>query len=376
MKVHEYQAKEIARRYGLPVPDGRIASTPDEAEAAAAALGGRVAVKAQVHTGGRGKAGGIKVADTPPEAGQAAEQILGMRIKGLEVKKVYVESAVGIEKEYYAGVTIDRGLKRPVVLVSSEGGVDIEEVAAKTPEKIGRSPIDSLVGLQPFVLRRAAFEGGVPADEVGSFVKVLFGLVRCFFEIEATLAEINPLCRVAGGEHVAADCKIDFDDSALFRHREIEGLKEEGEEDEIEREAHRRGLAYVRLDGTVGVIGNGAGLVMATLDMVAAAGAKPANFLDLGGGARAEVVKNAIEIILMNPKVRGILINVFGGITRCDEVANGVIEATSSMDIKVPLVIRLKGTRGEEGRKILGDAGFSFAPSVREAAEKIVSLIK
>ncbi|MFH1537565.1 MAG: ADP-forming succinate--CoA ligase subunit beta [bacterium] len=376
MKVHEYQAKEIVRRYGLPVPDGRVASTPDEAEAAAAELGGRVAVKAQVHAGGRGKAGGIRVAGSPLDARRAAEEILGMRIKGLEVKKVYVESAVDIEKEYYAGVTLDRGLRRPVVLVSSEGGIDIEEVAAKTPEKIGRAPVDPLVGLQPFVLRRAAFEGGVPADEVNSFVKVLRGLVSCFFDLDATLAEINPLCRVAGGEHVAADCKIDFDDSALFRHQDIKSLEEESEDDEIEREAHRRGLAYVRLDGAVGVIGNGAGLVMATLDMVSAAGAKPANFLDIGGGARADVVRNAVEIILMDPEVRGILINVFGGITRCDEVANGIIEATSSMDIKVPLVIRLKGTREEEGRKILNAAGFSFAPSVREAAEKIVSLIQ
>ncbi|MEW6201055.1 MAG: ADP-forming succinate--CoA ligase subunit beta, partial [bacterium] len=344
--------------------------------AAAEKIGGRVVIKAQVHAGGRGKAGGIQIADTPEEAEQKAVNILGMKIKGMHVCKVLVTRAVEIQKEYYAGIILDRSQHCAVLLVSIEGGVDIEEVAARSPEKIGRVQIDPLSGVSDYALRWACYGAGIPLDESPKVQKILAQLCRCFFEIDATLAEINPLCLTPDGEFVAVDCKIDLDDNALFRHPELKELKEESEEDEIEREAHRRGLAYVRLDGEIGVIGNGAGLVMATLDMVTAAGSKPANFLDIGGGARAEVVKNAMEIILMDSRVRGILINVFGGITRCDEVARGIVEAAASMSLSVPIVIRLKGTREKEGLEILREAGFESAATVQEAAKKIVALSK
>ena len=376
MKIHEYQAKEIVKGYGIPVPEGTPAATPQAARAAAEKIGCPVVVKAQVHAGGRGKAGGIKIANTPEDAEKKAIEILGMKIKGLKVQKVYVTRAVDIVKEYYAGITLDRVNRRAVVLVSVEGGVDIEEVAARSPEKIGKVIVDPLLGVQDYTLRWACYGGGIPPEDVPKVQKILAPLCRCFFDLDATLAEINPLCMTPDGEFTALDCKIDFDDNGLFRHPGLKELKEESEDDEIEREAHRRGLAYVRLDGEIGVIGNGAGLVMATLDMVSAAGSKPANFLDIGGGARAELVKNAMEVILMDTRVKGILINVFGGITRCDEVARGIVDATASMNLTIPIVIRLKGTREKEGLEILGGAGFESAATVQEAARKIVALAK
>ncbi|MEW5946669.1 MAG: ADP-forming succinate--CoA ligase subunit beta [bacterium] len=376
MKLYEYQAKELLKKHGVPVSEGRIASTPGEAETAASELGGAVVVKAHVLAGGRGKAGGIQLARSPDEAREKASLILGMNIGGMTVGEVYVVRAVDIEREYYASVTVDRAARRAVLLVSSEGGVEIEDIAARSPEKIGRAEINPLLGPQPFLLRRACFDGAIPPDETGEMTKILGSLCACFFGTDASLVEVNPLCKTKEGKLCAVDAKIVIDENALFRRPELKDLSDKTTDDEIEREARRRGIAYVRLNGEIGIIGNGAGLVMATLDMVSAEGAKPANFLDIGGGARADLVRNAVEIILSDPRVKGILINVFGGITRCDEVARGIIDAASSFQIPVPVVIRLKGTRENEGREILKKAGFELASTVQEAARKIVSLSK
>jgi len=329
MKVHEYQAREIYKQYGIAVSEGYVAETADQAHELAAKIDAPVVIKAQVHVGGRGKAGGVKVVQKLEDVKGVAEKILGMEIKGLPVKKVGVVRAVDIDHEYYLGVTLDRENRRPVILVSREGGVDIEEVAAKTPEKIGRSAIDPLIGVEPYVVRKALYSGGFTAEEVKGITPILVKLCKCYLDMDAQLAEINPLVRTADGEFMAIDAKIDFDDSAMFRHKELDAFKEESETDALESEAHALGLAYVRLSGEVGVIGNGAGLVMATLDMAAAAGRKPANFLDIGGGARADVVANSLSILLKDPNVKGILINVFGGITRCDEVVEKLREMVS-----------------------------------------------
>jgi succinyl-CoA synthetase beta subunit len=375
MKVHEYQAREIYKQYGIAVSEGYVAETADQAHELAAKIDAPVVIKAQVHVGGRGKAGGVKVVQKLEDVKGVAEKILGMEIKGLPVKKVGVVRAVDIDHEYYLGVTLDRENRRPVILVSREGGVDIEEVAAKTPEKIGRSAIDPLIGVEPYVVRKALYSGGFTAEEVKGITPILVKLCKCYLDMDAQLAEINPLVRTADGEFMAIDAKIDFDDSAMFRHKELDAFKEESETDALESEAHALGLAYVRLSGEVGVIGNGAGLVMATLDMAAAAGRKPANFLDIGGGARADVVANSLSILLKDPNVKGILINVFGGITRCDEVAKGIIEGAGKLDINVPMVIRLKGTNEKEGKDLLEKEGYTFSDSGMEAARKIVELI-
>lgn len=375
MKIHEYQAKEIFAKYGVPIPQGRVASTPEEAAAIAEELGVTVVVKAQVHVGGRGKAGGIKLAKTPEEAREAASKILGMDIKGLTVEKVLVEQAADIKEEYYIGITTDRAARRNIVMVSAAGGMDIEEVAEVSPEKIARLHLDPALGLQDFQIRQLAFESKLPPAAlkgVGPFLKALF---KVYNDHDCFLAEINPLVLTGDGKLIAADAKIDIDDNALFRHKELATFQEEQEDDPIEAEAHRRGLTYVRLEGEIGIIGNGAGLVMTTLDVVQREGGRPANFLDIGGGAKAEVVTKAIDTVLLDPNVKGIFFNIFGGITRGDEVAKGLLEAISTMDIKVPIVVRLTGTRAEEGLKLLEGSPLTPAATMQEGAQKIVALV-
>jgi len=376
LKIHEYQAKQVLGKYGVPIPEGKVCDNPIDALYFAQSVGAPVVVKAQVHVGGRGKAGGVKVAKDSAEAQAVAESIIGMNIKGLTVEKVLVERALDIDQEYYLGITIDRNSQKNVVMVSAAGGVDIEEVAATTPEKIAKLHIDPAMGLMDFQIRQVAFDAGLPKSIVGQVTKFLRALYSAYVDSDASLAEINPLVLTKQGELIAADAKINIDDNALFRHPEFNEYKEESEEDPIEAEAHRRGIQYVRLDGHIGVIGNGAGLVMATLDEVKRAGGKAANFLDIGGGAQAEMVRNALEIVLMDPKVKGVFFNVFGGITRCDEVAKGILEATSSMDIKVPIVARLTGTQAEAGQKLLESSKLIPASTMQEAAAKIVALAK
>lgn len=376
MKLHEYQAKEIMRRYGIPTPKGQVAQTPDEAYRIATELEGHVVVKAQVHVGGRGKAGGISVVKSPEEAKEAASRILGMNIKGLTVRKVLVEQAVEAEDEYYLGVTIDRSRKAIVIIASSEGGVDIEEVAAKTPEKISKVRSTPKEGFMPWQARALALSAGFDRrciPQVGAYFSYLF---RLFVENDAELAEINPLMLTEDGRVIAADAKITLDDNALFRHPEYAELWEAEGDDPLEQEARRRGLTYVKLNGDIGVIGNGAGLVMATIDAIKAEGGEAANFLDIGGGARAEVVQNALELILMDKDVKAILINVFGGITRCDEVAQGLIKAIESVDLDLPVVVRLVGTREKEGRALLSGTSVVAADTMVDAAKRIVAIAR
>jgi succinyl-CoA synthetase beta subunit len=382
MKIHEYQAKQILARYGVPVPKGEVAATPSEARAIAERLGGgrsaarRVVVKAQVHVGGRGKAGGIKLAGDPAEAERVAGQILGMEIKGLPVEKVLVEEAADIAAEYYLGLTLDRAARKNVMMVSAVGGIDIEEVAATTPEKIARAHIEPALGLADFQVNDLVYDAGLDPRAISGAGTFLRALYQAAVATDASLAEINPLVLTGAGELIAADAKINIDDNALFRHPEFAALTEESEEDPIEAEAHRRGLQYVRLGGEVGVIGNGAGLVMATLDEVKRAGGTPANFLDIGGGAKADVVRSALEVVLLDPNVKGVLFNIFGGITRCDEVARGILEGTRTVDVRVPLVVRLAGTNEREGKAILEGAKMAAATTMEEAAQKIVALTR
>ncbi len=376
MKVHEYQAKQLFARYGIPIPQGEVARSPEEAKAIAQRLGKPVAVKAQVLVGGRGKAGGIKVAQTPEDAKQAAAQILGMSIKGLRVEKVLVEEALNIACEYYLGIIVDRSRKRPVMMVSAMGGMDIEEVAEKHPDAIARCFIDPLLGLMDFQARQTAYAARLDSPVLRDFVAMARRLYRLFTECDATLAEINPLVVTADGKLIAADAKLLIDDNSLFRQTEIASWREETEEDPLEARARQLGLAYVRLQGEVGIIGNGAGLTMTTLDVVQRAGAAPANFLDIGGGAKAEIVRNGLQLILSDPQVKGVLINIFGGITRCDEVAKGILQALEGMEVRVPIVVRLTGTREEEGRALLEGTPLIPAATMQEAAEKIVALIR
>lgn len=376
MKIHEYQAKEIFASYGVPIPQGRVASTPDEAAAIAEEIGKPVVVKAQVHAGGRGKAGGIKLAQTPDEAREMASQILGMEIKELKVEQVLVEVAADIKEEYYLGITTDRAARRNIVMVSAAGGMDIEEVAAATPEKIAKLHLDPAIGLQDFQIRQLAYNAKLPpvaAKGIDSFLKALY---KVYADYDCTLAEINPLILTGDGELIAADAKFDMDDNALFRHKEMAKYQEAQLEDPIEAEAHKRGLTYVRLEGDIGIIGNGAGLVMTTLDVVEREGGKPANFLDIGGGAQAEVVRTAVDTVLLDKNVKGIFFNIFGGITRGDEVAKGLLEAMSTLDIKVPIVVRLTGTRAAEGLALLEGSSLTPAATMQEGAQKIVALAK
>ena len=375
MKLLEYQAKEVLASLGIAIPPGRVAYTPDEAAAACAELG-PVAVKAQVPVGGRGKAGGIKLASSPDEARAAAAQIIGMDIKGFKVPLVYCESALDIEREIYLGFTVDRDARANVLILSARGGMDIEQVAEESPESIARVYPNPWRGPLDFQLSRLAYEAGL-GDIVRPLSVLIKKLYRAIPELDAVTAEINPLVITKKGEIVAGDAKLETDENAAWRHKELEeryGSVLEG--DPFEVEAKKRGLTYVSLDGDVGIIGNGAGLCMSTLDLVQRAGGRAANFCDIGGGAKAEVVENALAVLLMNPRVKGVLINVFGGITRGDEVAKGIVSARDRLQMKLPLVVRLSGTREEEGRTILREHGIEPGVSAWEAAQKIVSLTR
>jgi succinyl-CoA synthetase beta subunit len=375
VKIHEYQAKDILARYGIPIQPGRVAHTPEEAETIARELGGPVVIKAQVYVGGRGKAGGIQFGDTPAQAREAAARVLGMDIKGLTVEKVLVVSKIDIKEEYYLGIILDRKSQAPVVMISKEGGIDIEDVAATAPEKIIKYPIDMHWGLRPFEARDIVARAGLPSAIVSRAGAILSALSKAFIESDANLAEINPLVLTADGQVQAADAKIIIDDNGLFRQKEYATWAESEESNPLEYDAKQAGLTYVKLDGDVGIIGNGAGLVMTTLDMVARAGGKPANFLDIGGGAKAEVMYKALTFVARDPQVKGILVNIFGGITRGEEVARGVIMAQAELPAGMPIVVRLSGTGSEEGRAILKDAGLDWGKDMREGAEKIVTAI-
>ncbi len=383
MKIHEYQAKEILRQYGVPVPQNAgVTATPQEARAAVERLGGRGVVKAQVHSGGRGKAGGIKVANSPEEAEQMAHQMLGMLLKthqvpqGIRVDKVLIEEPITIAREYYVGIVPDRETQRNVFIVSAKGGMEIEAVAEDDPGAIARLPIDPLEGVWDFQLRQALYDARIDLALVNKMVPILSRLYAAYVSADATLAEINPLAVTDDGRILAADAKFQIDDSALFRHPEFAAYAEESEEDPIEAEAHKLDIAYVRLGGDVGILSNGAGLTMTTMDEVKRAGGNPADFLDVGGGAQADRVRACLQLVLSDPNVKGILINIFGGITRCDEVAKGIVAATQSIEINVPIVVRLAGTRAEEGTQILAQAHLIPAGTMQEASAKIVSLVK
>jgi succinyl-CoA synthetase beta subunit len=376
VKIHEYQAKDILARYGIPIQPGRVAFTPDEAEEIAREIGGPVVIKAQVYVGGRGKAGGIQFGDTPEAARAAAAKVLGMNIKGLTVEKVLVVSKLEIKEEYYLGIILDRKSQAPVVMVSKAGGIDIEEVAATTPEKIIKQPIDMRWGLRPFEAREILARAGLPHQVIGKGGAILTALAKAFIESDASLAEINPLALTADGQVQAADAKILIDDNGLFRQKEYASWAESEESNPLEFEAKQEGLTYVKLDGDIGIIGNGAGLVMTTLDMVARVGGKPANFLDIGGGAKAEIMRKALTFVARDPQVRGILVNIFGGITRGEEVAKGVIMAQSDLPKGMPIVVRLSGTGAEEGKELLRQhAGLDWGKDMREAAQKIVATV-
>jgi len=376
VKLHEYQAKQVLQRAGIPIPDGRLASTPDEAESAAKAIGAPVAVKAQVHAGGRGKAGGIKVAKSPSDAKAAASGILGMEIKGLRVEKVYVERAADVASELYLGITLDRDRRRPVVMLSTVGGMDIEEVAATSPDRIARGWPSPLLGLLAFEARSLVFAAGVAEAQREAVVDIARRLYRTYAETDATLIEINPLFVQKDGSLLAGDAKLDIDDNALFRQGDLAKLKEISKDEESEERARALGFSFVQLDGDVGIIGNGAGLVMATLDAVRNAGGRAANFLDVGGGAKEAVVKAALEIVLSNPRVRSVMINIFGGITRGDEVAKGILDVIEKHPPSVPLVVRLSGTEAEAGRRLLEGAPLESRETMDEAAAEAVRLAK
>ena len=379
MDLLEYQGKQLFARHGIPVPTGIPARTIDEAVAAAEQIGYPCVVKAQVKIGGRGKAGGIKIAQNADEAREHATAILGLDIKGFIVHELWIEGASQIESEYYASIIFDRSAKKPLVMFSTKGGMDIEAVADETPEAIATLHVDPLLGFQAYEGRRLAFDGGVPADlvrPVGAFIAKLYDT---FVAEEAMLVEVNPMIVTPERTVAALDAKVTLDDNALFRHKENAELRDPSAEDPQEQMAHERGLTYVKLDGDIGILGNGAGLVMSTLDVVAQFGGEPANFLDAGGGSKAEAITSAVEVILSNEKVKAVLFNIFGGITRCDEVANGLIEAFRLINPTVPFVVRLDGTNDVEGRRILAEAnlpGVHAVATMNEAAEKVVALAK
>ncbi len=377
MKIHEYQAKDIFASFGIPVPAGRVAFTADEASAIAAELGGKAVVKAQVHVGGRGKAGGVKLAASPDDAREKASHIIGMDIKGLTVQKVLVSQAVDIVQEYYLGLTMDRDARKLVLILSASGGVDIEKVAAKTPELIAKVHIDPLIGLQEFQLKRAIFSSGVDVTKAKEIKDIIRKLLTCYLAIDASLAEINPLVVTKGGEVIALDAKINIDDNALYRQPELEKLLEVGADmDAIEAEAYHKGIAYVHLSGgNIGVMGNGAGLVMTTMDVISRAGGKPNNFLDIGGAATTEVVENELMLILKDPDVKGIFLNVFGGIVRCDMVAEGILAAYEKLPRKVPIVLRMTGTNEDKARKLLEGTPLIYEANTEAGAKKIVELV-
>jgi len=386
MNIHEYQGKELLRKYGVSVPNGRVAFSVDEAVEAAKELGTDVVVvKAQIHAGGRGKAGGVKVAKNLDEARTYAEEILGKTLvthqtgpEGKEVKRLLIEEGCDIKKEYYVGLVLDRATSRVVLMASEEGGTEIEEVAEKTPEKIFKEVIDPAVGLQGYQARRIAFNINIPKELVGQAVKFMMGLYQVFVEKDCSIAEINPLVVTGDGKVMALDAKLNFDSNALYRHKDIVEYRDLDEEDPKEIEASKYDLSYISLDGNIGCMVNGAGLAMSTMDIIKYYGGEPANFLDVGGGATAEKVTEAFKIILSDQNVKGIFVNIFGGIMKCDVIAEGVVEATKQVGLEIPLVVRLEGTNVELGKKILNESGLNItsAESMADGAQKIVSLVK
>jgi len=386
VKIHEYQAKSILAKYGVPVPRGMVAFTADEARNAAIKLGTRVTVvKAQIHAGGRGKAGGVKLAKSPDEAAAIAKEMLGTRLvtpqtgpEGKVVKRLLIEEGLDIKRELYLGVLVDRASAAPVFMASAAGGMEIEEVARKNPEAILREKIHPMTGFQPYQARNLAFGLGLSGDAATNATPFFQALYRAFIDTDASLAEINPLVATGDGKLIALDAKITFDDSALYRHKELRELRDLDEEDPLEVEASRFSLNYIKLDGTVGCMVNGAGLAMATMDIIKLAGGSPANFLDVGGGANAEQVNNAFRILMSDSEVRGVFINIFGGILRCDVLATGVVTAARELNVKVPIVVRMEGTNVEEGRKILRESGLNFTigNDMKDGAEKVVKLAR
>lgn len=386
MNIHEYQGKEILRKYGVSVPDGKVAFTVDEAVKAAEELGSDVAVvKAQIHAGGRGKAGGVKVAKNLDEVRTYAEEILGKTLvthqtgpEGKEVKRLLIEEGCDIKKEYYVGLVVDRSTDRVVLMASEEGGTEIEEVAEKTPEKIFKEVVDPLVGLTGFQARRIAFNINIPNELVGKAAKFMIGLYNAFIDNDCSIAEINPLVITGDGNVLALDAKLNFDDNALFRHKDILEYRDLDEEDPKEIEASKYDLSYIALDGNIGCMVNGAGLAMSTMDIIKYYGGEPANFLDVGGGATAEKVTEAFKIILSDEAVKGIFVNIFGGIMKCDVIATGVVEAVKQVGLEVPLVVRLEGTNVDKGKEILNQSGLNItaADSMADGAQKIVELVK
>jgi len=378
--LYEYQGKELFRRFGIPVSEGRLATTPEEAEAAAQELDGQVVVKAQVLTGGRGKAGGVKLADDPLDAEAKAGDILGLDIRGHVVRKVWVEQASDIAKEYYLSLTFDRGEKKPLYMLTTEGGVDIEEVAATKPEALARLHVDPLEGFQPWQARRLIYGAGIEdPSEQKQILAIIGRLYDCFVSSDALLCEINPLIVTPDGEVKALDSKVTVDDNALYKHQDIADMRDPEAYPPEERAAREKGVTYVKLDGEVGILGNGAGLVMSTLDVIALAGGRPANFCDLGGGGDAQGVVDALEVITADPQVRAIFFNIFGGITRGDEVARGILQALGQMTIEHPIVVRLDGTNAEEGRRLLAEAApanLHVEPTMLDAARRAVELAR
>jgi succinyl-CoA synthetase beta subunit len=374
MKIHEYQAKQIFAKYGVPLPQGEVAFTPEEAKKVAEMIGKPVMVKAQVHVGGRGKAGGIKKADNPEQALEVASQILGMEIKGLVVKKVLVTECKDIASEAYIGVIVDRKSKKPVIMVSAAGGIDIEEVARETPEKIHKLEVDPLLGLQSFQARDLAYKLYSDAKIANKTSPVILKLYRTFSENDCSLAEINPFITTPDGEVWALDAKINIDDSGLARHPDIARMRNLDEEDTSENEAREKDLSFVKLDGNIGCIVNGAGLAMATMDLVKHFGQEPANFLDIGGSSSPEKVLNAMRIVLRDPNVKAILFNIFGGITRCDDVANGIVAAVKELKPQVPIVVRLTGTNEDKARKILEEVNLTATSSMVDVVQKAIEL--
>jgi succinyl-CoA synthetase beta subunit len=378
MDLYEYQGKQIFEQFGIPVSKGRLATTPEEARRTAEELGGPVVVKAQVLTGGRGKAGGVKLADDPDDAGQKAKEIIGLDIRGHVVEKVWVEQASEIAKEYYLSVTFDRGAKKLLFMFTTQGGVEIEEVAANDPDALVRLHVDPLEGFQPWVARRLVYGAKVAdSSEQKQIADIVGKLARCFVECDAMLAEINPLIVTPAGEVKALDSKFTVDDSALYRHPEIAAFRDTSAADPLEAFAREKGVTYVKLDGSVGILGNGAGLSMSTVDVVVVAGGRPANFCDLGGGGDAQGVVDALEVITSDDQVRSVFFNIFGGITRCDEVARGILAALEQMKIELPIVVRLDGTNADEGRRILAEAAppnLYVEPTMLDAARRAVEL--
>lgn len=376
MKLHEYQSKQIFARNGIPIPKGRVTATASEAKQIAGELGGRVVIKSQVLVGGRGKAGGIRLAKSPQEAEELATQILSMEIKGLPVRKVLVDKAANIETEIYLGITNDRAARKPVMMASAAGGVEIEQVALETPEKIIKVHIDPLLGLRDYQARDIAASIDLPREHWRAFGEIAHALWRTYAGNDATLAEINPLVITAEKQLVALDGKMVIDDNALFRHPEIAEMRDIDVEAHAETEARKYGLSFIKLDGQIGCMVNGAGLAMATMDIIKFFGGEPANFLDIGGGAGSEKVAAALKIILSDPNVKAILFNIFGGITRCDEVARGIVAALADFDTRVPMVVRLVGTNAEEGRQILAEAHMITAETLADAAQKAIAAAK